>query len=129
VNGVNAEKITTQDADHVRRILGTDEDNEDLFIAIEDFTIWLAENGSWPVAMRLVILSEQYPFQNSREDDSQAEAPYEVPPEALESYHYGFLIATERQSDGGAEERYRTEITLAISQVNDSSIVVNPPRD
>ena len=126
VNGVKAEKITTRDMKRFGRLLGAEEKKLE-GVELEEFTIWLAEDGGWPVAMRLIVLSEQYPFQYGGGDDAGV-AGYEIPPKVLHSFHYGFIIATEKQATSEtSEERYRTEVTLALSQVNDSSISISPP--
>jgi hypothetical protein len=127
-NGVDAKKITTQDGKLVRRVLGADDTEEEPWRGLEEFTVWLAEDGGWPVAMRLVVVSDEHPFQRSDEDDPEVQVMYEALPEVLRSYHYRLIIASQRETGvGTAGEQYRTEYALAISRVNDSTITIDSP--
>jgi hypothetical protein len=127
VNGINAKRVTTTDGDLVLQVLGGPGEEEP-WASVEEFTVWLADDGGWPVAMRLVVLSEEYPFESgSEQQDSDEQARYDLPTEVLDDYRYASIIATERIPEGAAAQGYRTEWVVAISDVNAGGTSIQPP--
>lgn len=126
VNGIDSQRISIRSPELAAEVLGIEEDRVK---GLDEFTIWLAKDGGWPVALRLVISGGQYPFQTrSGVDDNQKLSAQDLPPDVFESYHYDFVVASERVSATASEDTYGTEMIFALSRVNDPVEEIKPPR-
>ena len=129
LNGVDAIRIsfTAADAKLLAKLFDA---NEKDLEGLQEFTMWLAEKDRWPVGLRAIFAGDQ-DFLSGGEKDTQPKAspPDNAPPKLLESYHYGLSVAMKKEMDGAsAAPRFRIEFLMAISQVNDKTLVVTAPQ-
>lgn len=124
VNGVVARRIslTGEDLALLARLFDTTEEE---LRGLEELTLWLAEDGGWPVGMRAAFLADQSFFEDDEEEEEDGPVPDNAPTRLLESFHYAMTFAAKAQDD---DDRFRLEFVVALSSINDGSIQVDPPQ-
>jgi hypothetical protein len=127
VNGIATRKVSlaSGDPESCARVFGSVGEDLEGPEGVEECTFWLAEDGLWPVAMRLTIEGSDLPFAPGEGQ----EEPFtdDVPPMSLGSFHYKTVIAGKELPGEAGSESYRLEWIAAISQVNDENIEIVPP--